>query len=64
MEKIDITQASKRMLLKSIKGTKDLRVKYIQSEFFEDFYPFIFELFDFTHEQLQEVKYDFIKTRI
>jgi len=52
------------MLLKSIKGTEDLKVQFIESEYFEDFYPFIFELFDFTHEQLEEVKYDFIKTRI
>ena len=64
MEKIDITKKSRNMLLKSIKGTEDLRIKFIQSEYFEDFYPFIFELFDFNHEQLEEVKYDFIKTRI
>jgi len=64
MEKIDITKKSRNMLLKSIKGTEDLKVQFIESEYFEDFYPFIFELFDFTHEQLEEVKYDFIKTRI
>lgn len=64
MSKIDITKKSRNILLKSIKGTEDLRIKYIQSEYFEDFYPSIFELFDFTHEQLEEVKYDFIKTRI
>ena len=64
MEKIDITKKSRNILLKSIKCTEDLRTKYIQSEYFVDFYPFIFELFDFTHEQLEEVKYDFIKTRI
>ncbi len=62
--KIDITKASKKMLLKSIKGIEDLRIKYVESEYFEDFYPHIFELFDFTHEQLEEVKYDFIKIRI
>jgi hypothetical protein len=64
MGKIDITKKSRNILLKSIKGTEDLKIKYIQSEYFEDFYSFIFELFDFTHEQLEEVKYDFIKTRI
>lgn len=62
--KVNITKASKKMLLKSIKSIEDLRIKYIQSEYFEDFYPYIFELFDFTHEQLEEVKYYFIKTRI
>lgn len=64
MEKIDITKESKKTLLKSIKSIEDLRIKYIESEYFEDFYPSIFELFDFTHEQLEEVKYDFVKTRI
>jgi hypothetical protein len=64
MQKIDITKKSRNMLLKSIKDTEDLRVKFIQSEYFEDFYSHIFELFEFTHEQLEEVKYNFIKTRI
>ena len=62
--KVNITKASRKMLLKSIKSIEDLRTKYIESEYFEDFYPYIFELFDFTHEQLEEVKYDFIKVRI
>ena len=62
--KVNITKASRKMLLKSIKSIEYLRIKYIESEYFEDFYPYIFELFDFTHEQLEEVKYDFIKKRI
>jgi hypothetical protein len=62
--KVNITKASRKMLLKSIKSIEDLRIKYIESEYFEDFYPYIFELFYFTHEQLEEVKYDFIKKRI
>jgi hypothetical protein len=62
--KTDITKASRKMLLKSINGIEDLKIKYIKSEYFEDFYPEIFELFEFTHEQLEEVKYDFIKKRI
>ena len=59
--KNDITQASKKMLLKFVKDSKELRVKFIESEYFEDFYPHIFEIFEFTEEQLDEVKYDFIK---
>ena len=62
--KTDITKCSKKMLLKFIKESDDLRVKYIESEYFEDFYPEIFELFEFTEEQLSVVKYDFIKRRI
>jgi hypothetical protein len=62
--KTDITRLSKKSLLKVIKESKDLGIKYTESEYFEDFYPEIFELFEFTHEQLEEVKYDFIKKRI
>jgi hypothetical protein len=64
MSKIDITKGSNKLLLKFIKDSKELRVPYIESEHFEDFYPVIFELFYFTEEQLLEVKSDFIKRRI
>lgn len=62
--KIDITKGSKKMLLKFIKNSKELRIKFIESEYFEDFFPLIYETFIFTDAQLQEVKYDFIKRRI
>lgn len=64
MGKIDITKSSKKMLLKFVKDSKELRVKFIESDYFEDFYPSIFELFEFTDAQLQEVKFDFLKRRI
>ena len=62
--KIDLTKFSKKSLLKLIKDSKSLKVLFIECDYFEDFYPHIFEVFDFTEEQLQEVKYDFIKRRL
>jgi len=62
--KIDMTKGSKKLLLKFIKDSKDLRVKFIESESFEEFYPIIFEVFEFTDAQLEEVKFDFLKRRI
>jgi hypothetical protein len=62
--KVDITKCNKKMLLKFVKETKDLRVQFIEADYFEDFYPSIFEIFEFTEEQLSEVKADFIKRRI
>jgi len=64
MQKIDLTKATKKALLKLIKDSKDLRVAFIECEYFDEFYPIIFELFDFSEEQLSEVKADFIKRRI
>lgn len=64
MQKIDLTKGTKKALLKFIKDSKDLRVAFIESEYFEEFYPIIFEIFDFSEEQLSEVKADFIKRRI
>jgi hypothetical protein len=64
LEKIDLTKADKKSLLKSIKLEKSLYSLLIKSEYFEDFYPEIFEIYDFTEEQLQEVKYYFIKKKI
>ena len=63
-EKIDLTKSDKKSLLKSIKANKSLNSLFIESEYFEDFYAEIFEVYDFTEEQLQEVKYIFIKNRI
>jgi hypothetical protein len=64
MQKIDITKCNKKMLLKFVREMEDLRVKFIEADYFEDFYPHIFEIFEFTEEQLAEVKNDFIKRRI
>ncbi len=63
-EKIDLTKSDKKSLLKSIKSDKSLSSLFVESEYFEDFYSEIFEVYDFTEEQLQEVKYYFIKKRI
>ena len=62
--KIDLTKFSKNSLLKLIKDNERLSIFFIECDYFEDFYPFIFESFEFTDEQLQEVKYDFIKRRL
>jgi hypothetical protein len=64
MQKIDITKCNKKMLLKFVRETKDLRVKFIEADYFDDFYPHIFEIFEFTEEQLQIVKLDFVKRRL
>ena len=63
-QKIDLTKSDKKSLLKSIKADKRLSSSFIDSDYFEDFYPEIFEVYDFTDEQLQQVKYIFIKSRI
>ena len=62
--KIDLTKFNKKSLLKLIKDNKRLNILFIECDYFEDFYPHIFEIFEFTEEQLNEVKYDFIKRRL
>jgi hypothetical protein len=64
MEKINMTNGSKKMLLQFIKQSDELWNQFIDAELFEDFYPIIFELFEFSEEQLNQVKAEFIKRRI
>ena len=62
--KINLSKFKKKSLLKMIKDNKSLSILFVECDYFEDFYPHIFEIFEFTDEQLEEVKYDFIKRRL
>ena len=45
--KIDLTKFNKNSLLKLIKDNEMLSIFFIECDYFEDFYPFIFESFEF-----------------